>query len=139
MTVQEYNKEFLPKIDHANGFICNLEHAMQKTNDYEESMNQLQCIGWDEELKETIKVALEFYRKSTLDNEVDINGDKKTRPMSAYFTLENWLYSQREKPVEIKSAMLWGGLWVVNKMDCIDWNTMRNMYGEFMSKQMGLR
>lgn len=139
MTVQEYNKEFLPKIDHANGFICNLEHAMQKTSDYDECMKQLQCIGWDEELKETIKTALEYYRKSMLDNEVDIKGDKETRPMSAYFTLENWLYSQKEKPVEIKSAMLWGGLWVVNKMDCIDWNTMRNMYGEFMSKQMGLR
>lgn len=139
MTVQEYNKEFLPIIDHANGFICNLEHAMQKTSDYEESMKQLQCIGWDNELKETIKTALEFYRKSTLDNDVDTTGDKKTRPMSAYFSLENWLYSQKEKPVEIKSAMLWGGLWVIHHMDQINWDTMRNMYGEFMSKQMGLR
>lgn len=59
-------------------------------------------------------------------------------PMTAYFNLETWLYEQ-EKSIEIKSAMIWGGLWVISKMGCIDWNAMREMYGEFMSKHMDLR
>jgi len=57
----------------------------------------------------------------------------------AYFDLENWLYKQEEKPIEIKSAMLWGGLSVLHNAGEIDWDTMRNLYGEFMSKQMNLR
>lgn len=61
MTVEEYNKVFLPKIDHASGFVHSLEHAMQKTNDYDEAMRQLNCIGWSDELQETMKTALEFY------------------------------------------------------------------------------
>lgn len=139
MTIKEYNTEFSPKVDKAYGFICNLEHAMQKTDTYKEAMKQLQCIGWSEELKETIHTALNLYKKSILKDEVEDEVEKEKTLMSAYFDLENWLYSQKEKPIEIKSAMLWGALFVVNKMDCIDWNTMRELYGEFMSKQMGLR
>lgn len=62
-------------------------------------------------------------------------------PMAAYFTLENWLYdgNGRDKPVEMKSAMIWGALWVVQSMGCLDWSTTQEMYGEFMSKQMNLR
>lgn len=59
-------------------------------------------------------------------------------PMTAYFSLEDWLYHE-DKPIEIKSAMIWGGLWVVSKMGCISWDEMRKLYGEFMSKQMDLR
>jgi hypothetical protein len=66
MTVKEYNKEFLPKIYHATGFIHNLEHAMQKTEDYDGAMKQLNCIGWSDELKETIWKALECYRKQAI-------------------------------------------------------------------------
>lgn len=64
-----------------------------------------------------------------------INGN----PTAAYFSLENWLYQQDEKPVEIKSAMIWGGLWVIKELGVISWDEMRNIYGEFMSKQMDLR
>lgn len=80
------------------------------------------------------------YEKDALQQIIEQYETKKN-PMSAYFTLENWLYNQggREKKVEIKSAMLWGGLWVIKEMGCIDWDSMRNMYGEFMSKQMNLR
>lgn len=60
-------------------------------------------------------------------------------PMTAYFSLEDWLYKQDTKSIDIKSAMIWGGLWVVHQIGCIDWNGMRNLYGEFMSKQMNLR
>lgn len=66
------------------------------------------------------------------------SNEKKT-PMAAYLSLEDWLYGEKEKSIEIKSAMLWGGLWVIHTMGCIDWNTMRNLYGEFMSKEMDLR
>lgn|GEM_PF-2614100 len=36
----------------------------------------------------------------------------KERPMSAYFDLEDWLYNKigKDKPIEVKSAMAWGGL-----------------------------
>lgn len=61
------------------------------------------------------------------------------RPMSSYFNLEDWLYKQEKKSIEIKSAILWGGLWVVKEMGCIDWDSMRKLYGEFMSKNMNLR
>lgn len=61
------------------------------------------------------------------------------KPMLSYYKLEDWLYKQKDKPIEIKSAMVWGALNVLTNMGEIDWNTMRQMYGEFMSKQMGLR
>lgn len=35
---------------------------------------------------------------------MDTNKEKK--PMEAYYDLENWLYSQKDKPLEIESAML---------------------------------
>lgn len=78
------------------------------------------------------------YEREALKQIIDQYGTKE-RPMSAYFSLENWLYDQKNKPVELQSAMLWGGLWVVKELGCIDWNTMREMYGEFMSKKMNLR
>lgn len=62
------------------------------------------------------------------------------RIMQAYFQLENWLYGDgSKKPIEIQSAMLWGALRVVRNHGDIDWDTMRRLYGEFMSKKMGLR
>lgn len=80
------------------------------------------------------------YEKDAIKQVVEQYGTKE-RPMSAYFNLEDWLYNKNEKdkPIEIKSAMLWGGLWIVEQMGCIDWDSMRSMYGEFMSKQMNLR
>ena len=60
-------------------------------------------------------------------------------PMTAYFSLEDWLYQEDDKPIGIKSAMIWGGLWVVSRMGCIGWDEVRKLYGEFMSKQMDLR
>ena len=77
--------------------------------------------------------------------------NEKKSAMRAHFDLENELYEQKEKPVETKSTILWGGLSVLHyakEIDWntvlhyageIDWNTVRNLYGEFMSKQMGLR
>ncbi|WP_097005260.1 hypothetical protein [Lacrimispora amygdalina] len=64
MTIREYNKQFFPKVNKAYCFISNLEHAAQKTDNYEETMKQLRCIGWDDECRETIVQALECYKKS---------------------------------------------------------------------------
>jgi len=69
--------------------------------------------------------------------EQDATGE---RPMTAYYCLEDWLYNDaKDKSTEMKSALVWGGLFVVHKMGCIDWDDMRRMYGEFMSKQLKLR
>ena len=60
--------------------------------------------------------------------------------MQAYFKVENYLYGDgKNKPIEIQSAILWGALSVAHYHGDIDWDTMRNLYGEFMSKKMGLR
>lgn len=59
--------------------------------------------------------------------------------MQSYFKVENWLYGDGgKKPVEIQSAMLWGALMVAHHHGDIDWDRMREMYGEFMSKKMDL-
>ena len=71
---------------------------------------------------------------------MDKSKQEKHNAMQSYFDLETWLYGQgKDKPLEIKSAMLLGGLWVLHHANYIDWDTMREMYGEFMSKQIGLR
>lgn len=63
----------------------------------------------------------------------------KNRPLGAYYSLENWLYNQKDKDTKTKSSMLWGGLWILKEMGIITWDEMRTMYGEFMSKELGLR
>ena len=65
--------------------------------------------------------------------------DTKNRPLGAYYSLENWLYNQKDKDTKTKSSMLWGGLWILKEMGIITWDEMRTMYGEFMSREMGLR
>ena len=65
--------------------------------------------------------------------------DEKITTTEAYFSLEEWLYKQKNKSIEIKSAMIWGALSVAHKQGVIDWNSMRCLYGEFMSKIMDLR
>lgn len=84
------------------------------------------------------KVELHKHHEAAIKEVVKEYHQNKS-PMSAYFNLENWLYKQDDKPIEIKSAMLWGGLWVISELGAIDWNEMRNLYGEFMSKKMNLR
>lgn len=40
----------------------------------------------------------------------DERKENKLKPLSAYYSLENWLYNQPAKDIKTKSAMLWGGL-----------------------------
>ena len=93
-----------------------------------------------ESLKKNIdegKIEEHAHHEAALEEAIKDYHINKT-PMAAYFTLEKWLY-QQDKPTEIKSAMIWGGLWIAKEMGCISWDEMRSMYGEFMSKQMNLR
>ncbi len=64
---------------------------------------------------------------------------EKTTTMEAYFSLEGSLYKEKNMSMETKSAMIWGALSVMNNQGIIDWNKMRCLYGEFMSKEMKLR
>ena len=67
MTIKEYNKEFLPTIDRAIVLLHGIKHALQKSNDYEGAIKQLECIGWNAECQNTILTALEVYKKSVLN------------------------------------------------------------------------
>ena len=83
-------------------------------------------------------VILKSYQEDALDSiQADYAIDKT--PGMAYYNLEDWLYTQKDKDISIKSAMAWGGLWVLHKMNIINWDEMRTMYGEFMSKIMEVR
>lgn len=59
--------------------------------------------------------------------------------MDAYFSLENWMYESKDKPIEIKSAIIWGGLYILGKIGCINWEDTLRMYGDFISKNMNVR
>lgn len=81
-------------------------------------------------------VRLLFEKLADCEDRLEKSNDLKR----AYFELENWLYGAgKNKPLEIQSAMLWGGLFVMQKSGNFDWNEMRNLFGEFMSKKMNLR
>ncbi|MDF2841654.1 MAG: hypothetical protein K0R00_80 [Herbinix sp.] len=82
------------------------------------------------EREENAHAMYTYFKEKSNDNTV----------MKAYFSLETWLYGDgKDKPLEIKSAMLWGGLMVAHKHGDISWDQMREMYGEYISKAMNLR
>lgn len=66
MTVKEYNKEFYPKISHAQYIIKMLEHIINHMDIGSEGQAEVHRIlgiyGWSEEVRETILTALEYYR-----------------------------------------------------------------------------
>lgn len=67
MTVKEYNKEFLPKIQHAREFIMLFESAIQHMDerivDKDEVMRHFKLHCWSEETKELILKALTYYKQ----------------------------------------------------------------------------
>lgn len=80
----EYNEVHLRRADHLVSFVKNLEHAMQKTNDYNGAMHQLQCIGFSEELiKEMAAVASDYkkYHKQRIQDEQTAGTPEKLYPM----------------------------------------------------------
>lgn len=76
---------------------------------------------------------------NTLANCEDTLEDKKHSVMSAVFDLETWLYKQNDKSLEIKASIFWGALTIAKENGQIDWDNMRTLFGEFMSKQLNLR
>ena len=64
ITAKEYNDEYYPKIEAAQSFLQCFEHAIKKTDSYDEVMKQLRCIGYSEELIQTLSFALECYRRT---------------------------------------------------------------------------
>ena len=59
MTVKEYNTEVYPKINNSRAFIGALDHAVQKAGPNAEM--QVRVIGWNGELKNFIREAIDFY------------------------------------------------------------------------------
>jgi len=67
MTVQEYNRDFLPKIERAKEFVrlfeSGIDHMDLSTVDKEEVRKQFRIRSWSEETKQTILAALAYYKK----------------------------------------------------------------------------
>lgn len=67
MTVQEYNQEFLPRLERAEEFIILFESAIRHMDDKIVDKNEvrkhfeLRC--YSDETKETILTALRYYKK----------------------------------------------------------------------------
>lgn len=59
MDVKTYNTEVYPKINHARSFLYCLDHALQKSG--EEAQKQVSIIGWNDELKQFMRKAIEYY------------------------------------------------------------------------------
>ena len=67
MTVREYNREFLPKIQRAREFVSMFESAIEhmdvKKVDKDEVYKQFRVRCWSEETRQTILAALAYYKK----------------------------------------------------------------------------
>lgn len=65
MTVKEYNRDFLPRIQRAKSFVQLLEYTIQHMDgsivDHNEVRRHLEIHGWSEEMRRTILDALTFY------------------------------------------------------------------------------
>lgn len=64
MTIKEYNEGPNRQTRHAESFIQCLPHAIEKGG--KETEHQLLCIGWCEEVKQTLLTAVRHYRKACL-------------------------------------------------------------------------
>lgn len=75
MTVKEYNKKFLPKIEHAESFIRlfdnSIEHMDESKVDKTEVYRQFRIRGYSDETVQTILTALDYYRVHEGINKID--------------------------------------------------------------------
>lgn len=67
MTVNEYNKDFLPKINAAKLALTFIEQGLEKVKGisqdaYEQCRSELKYLGWDEEVKRIALEALDYYK-----------------------------------------------------------------------------
>ena len=67
MTVQEYNNDFLPRIERAKEFISlfesSIQHMDDKNVDKDEVKKQFKIRCWSNETKNTILDALHYYQQ----------------------------------------------------------------------------
>ena len=67
MTVQEYNNDFLPRIERAKEFISlfesSIQHMDDKKVDKDEVKKQFKIRCWSNETKKTILDALHYYQQ----------------------------------------------------------------------------
>lgn len=67
MTVQEYNNDFLPRIERAKEFISlfesSIQHMDDKKVDKDEVKKQFKIRCWSNETKNTILDALHYYQQ----------------------------------------------------------------------------
>ena len=73
-----------------------------------------------------------------------MNINEKERNFNAdillkYFELERNLIQDTEKSIEMKSAMIWGAIYILLQTNVIDENLSKKFYGVFMLNIMGLR
>ena len=61
ITVQQYNNEIYPKINKADCFVANLNHALDKSD--ENAKMQCRVIGWDDETQQLLRKLLNEYRE----------------------------------------------------------------------------
>lgn len=61
ISVQEYNNEVYPKLNKAECFVANLNHALQKSD--ENAQMQCRVIGWDDETQALLRKLINDYRE----------------------------------------------------------------------------
>lgn len=81
MTVEEFNKDIIPKIRHARTFLNSIGNAVYKSGP--EAMKQFTCIGWNKETTNTILVALDKLEEEARNN---IDTTKQDSSNSEVFT-----------------------------------------------------
>lgn len=67
MTVEEYNHDFLPRIQRAKEFVLlfesSINHMDSSRVDKDEVRRQFKIRCWSEETKQMILIALDYYKK----------------------------------------------------------------------------
>lgn len=61
ISVQQYNNEVYPKINKADCFVANLNHALDKSD--ENAKMQCRVIGWDDETQQLLRTLIHEYRE----------------------------------------------------------------------------
>ena len=74
MTVREYNNWY-KSYDNAYSFVNNIDHAIEKAGC--SANHQMQCIGWSEDVKQTLIDALETLRDQKLQMAVKWDGQQR--------------------------------------------------------------
>ena len=60
MTIKEYNEKWCRLKDDATIFLARYNHALSKCNDYKGAKQQLELLGFDDELVEYLKKCREL-------------------------------------------------------------------------------